>query len=345
LKRILYKGKIPVFPLNYNEQDSNFFYPHYEYKLLKPYLKKISFGFMLKNGTALDNLLNPIPESLPWRLWANSYNKKYWIGYILKAIIKADVGLKLNSKKIVVVFNNFSCNYFHWITEVLPKIMYLKHLDKNFCFLFPDTYKQDYQKATLKIMNVNVAYFSKSLIYFRGFNFFSGFSEYPGYYEPDSILAVRSMLIKNCLNPKAACDFVYVSRNKAARRKVINEDEIQVILLKYDFKIFYFEELSFFEIAEISRKAKVLVSIHGAALTNMIFMEKGSTIFELKKQNVIEDKCYFFLANTLEMKYYYQTCKSKNEEDSHIFADIYVDVQLFEKNIELIMSTIKLIKS
>lgn len=337
--RLVLNGKVLLLPENYDDNDRIYFEPHLNYNLLKPYIKTIRLGILLKSGTVLNWRLRPVKESLPWSLWASNYKITFWIGSILKALLSFNIKCKVG--KVAIVFNNFSNNYFHWITEVLPKMYYLYYVDNKTVFLLPENYNQDYQLSTLKILGANFAFFKEDIIFFKKVTLFSGFSEYPGYYEPKTLLPVRSLLIKNYLTSEVACDFVYVSRRKAARRKVLNEDEIQVILLNHNFKIFYLEELSFSQIVQLFRKAKVLISIHGAALTNMIFMEKGSIVFELMKEKVVVDKCYFFLANTLEMKYYYQTCKSKNEDESHVFADIYADAELFEKNIELIMSTVK----
>lgn len=336
-ERLLLNGGALSLPRNYNDNDKAFFEPHFNYKLLKPYVRIIRSGILLKNGTILNWSLKPVQESFPWISWGSNYNSGFWLVTLFKGLFT--LNFKFNIfKKVSVVFNVFSNNYFHWITEVLPKIHYLQNTCSDIVFLIPEDFDQDYQLSTLKICGANIIFFRENLVFFKDMLLFSGFSEFPGYYEPGSLFPVRLKILQAVTSKKSQNSLIYITRKNAHRRRASNEEEIRLILKRYDFEIYDFDNSSFNDIVEISRNAKVLVSIHGAALTNMLFMEKGSIVFELQKEHVVIDKCYYFLANALGIQYYYQTCQPLNPQESHVLTDIFVDIKLFEENIKLILN-------
>ena len=64
-------------------------------------------------------------------------------------------------------------------------------------------------------------------------------------------------------------------------------------LIELGFDIIQFEDFSFAEQVKIAFNSKVLVSLHGAGLTNMLFMDKGNYVVELRQENDQINNCYF----------------------------------------------------
>ena len=79
---------------------------------------------------------------------------------------------------------------------------------------------------------------------------------------------------------------IYLSRQKQNHRKIINEEEVQVVLQKYNFLTIYPEALSFADQVNLARKSNVLFGPQGSAFTLQIFMPKG-TVLEAFPQNRI----------------------------------------------------------
>ena len=67
---------------------------------------------------------------------------------------------------------------------------------------------------------------------------------------------------------------VWISRQKANKRKITNFDEIKPILEKYNFAVIEFEDFSFKDNISCAHNSEVIGGVHGAGLTNMIFMKK-----------------------------------------------------------------------
>jgi capsular polysaccharide biosynthesis protein len=134
---------------------------------------------------------------------------------------------------------------------------------------------------------------------------------------------------------------IYVSRKKSRRRKIENENEVIEILNKYNFTVIYNEDYSFFEQVAIYSQVKYLISIHGAGLTNMLFMQSPAAIFELhKKQTNTSDQhslIFWYMADALGLKYYHQICEPTDNDDDFFEADFIVDIELLKRNLKLMM--------
>ena len=133
---------------------------------------------------------------------------------------------------------------------------------------------------------------------------------------------------------------IYVTRAKAQKRKIINEAEVLLIMKALGFVVIYFEDYNLDEQISIMHHTKILVSMHGARLTNIMFCNSGVSVLELILKNQIMDKCFFNLANAMDLKYYYQFCESDNDLNDYHTADIFVDSNELEKNLHKIISKI-----
>jgi Glycosyltransferase 61 len=128
---------------------------------------------------------------------------------------------------------------------------------------------------------------------------------------------------------------IYVSRNLATRRHIKNEKEVIESLNLYGFEVFSFETLTFREQVKLLSQTKFLISLHGAALTNLLFMKDNSYVLEFKAEGDSQNLCYFSLASAMNVGYLYQFCKSDGRSVQD--ADIIVDIDLLKKNINSVL--------
>jgi len=73
---------------------------------------------------------------------------------------------------------------------------------------------------------------------------------------------------------------IYISRKKAGRRKVINEDEVLALLEKYGFQSVCPEDYTIGEQVSLFQNARAVVSSHGAGLANIAFCPRGTKVIE-----------------------------------------------------------------
>jgi capsular polysaccharide biosynthesis protein len=74
---------------------------------------------------------------------------------------------------------------------------------------------------------------------------------------------------------------IYVSRTEASYRKVTNEEQVMNLLEKYQVKKVIASELPVAEQIRVFASAKMIVSPHGANMTNVLFCQPGTKIIEL----------------------------------------------------------------
>ena len=97
---------------------------------------------------------------------------------------------------------------------------------------------------------------------------------------------------------------IYISRAKARRRKVINEAEVLKFLGKFGFKDVSLELMSIAEQALLFYSAKVVITPHGAGLTNLAFCSPKVKVIEIFSPNYV-NCCYWILSNWVGAEYYY----------------------------------------
>jgi capsular polysaccharide biosynthesis protein len=80
--------------------------------------------------------------------------------------------------------------------------------------------------------------------------------------------------------------------NYTSSRKVLNYDELKIVLDEFGFKSYELENLSFQKQVEIFSSADIVMGPHGAGLVNMIFSE-DPVVIELFPENKLKPHFYF----------------------------------------------------
>ena len=114
---------------------------------------------------------------------------------------------------------------------------------------------------------------------------------------------------KNGIGGKEAGKLIYISRNRSARRRIINEEALLPLLNTYGFETCYLEEMSLREQAECFANARMVVAPHGAGLVNLVWSRAGTVVLELYPE-FDHDPSFRLLAASLNLDYQYVICKS-----------------------------------
>jgi len=89
---------------------------------------------------------------------------------------------------------------------------------------------------------------------------------------------------------------VYIDRHRASERRVTNWSEVDL-----DYSLAQPETMPWVDQVGVFKDAKMIISAHGAGLTNMIYAPEGCHIVELFGSYV--NPCYFTIAKALGFKY------------------------------------------
>ena len=95
---------------------------------------------------------------------------------------------------------------------------------------------------------------------------------------------------------------LFVSRGNTRLRRLVNEAELMAALLDFDFEFFLPKSNDHGSQIEAFRSARIVVAVHGAALTNLLFCQPGALVIELFPSNHIKST-YCWLAMQLGLRY------------------------------------------
>lgn len=127
-------------------------------------------------------------------------------------------------------------------------------------------------------------------------------------------------------NETAPFPRIFVSRKRASRRRILNEEEVVAMLAKHEFSVVSFEELSPHAQAKLCSQAEWIVGLHGAGLTNMLFMPSGGSIIEIRQRGNASDNCYFSLASACNLRYGGLIADPVNENQDPHLGDVRVNL-------------------
>jgi capsular polysaccharide biosynthesis protein len=325
-------------PLNFDERDRQLF----EHEFVNPIpatsileLRDVRIspeGLLFKRGKILT-------ESFAFPFLFDEWKKRSVVKFLIR---NYSLRTRRLEQSAVWIVDDWSSGYFHWLADALSRLVLMRDHLRDKILLLPFQYQQfDYVQASLKAFAVqNVRFINANEVLRCNRLFFPTPVAPSGHFREEIIQAVRNQLVGQYgLNdgtlPEAR---IYISREKAPKRKIVNEPEVVEVLRSHRFEVIHAEDLSFADQVRIVSQARYLVSNHGAGLTNMLFMAAGKSVLELRHRADRINNCYFTLASALNLNYFYQTCDSiKPNEDAHT-ADLVVDPAELEKNLTRMLS-------
>jgi hypothetical protein len=261
------------------------------------------------------------------------FRADYGWRYILKQYL-FNKRVVLPANKTYILFYDFwsSANYYHWLVDAMPRLLSVTDLlaQESYSLLLP----QNCPKYILQ----SLSYFNiKNITYIKIGQFLQAENLLLPYYlagsghiHPTKVFEVKQYFIAN-KSIQTNSERIYVSRSRQKARRVINENEVIDVVKSLGFKVVYFEDYSFNEQVLIGLNTKIMISSHGANLTNLMFMPEKSKVLELIRFDK-PNFCYWALSYTVNVDYYYQLCKVIGND--HLF----VDIERFKLNLQLILN-------
>jgi hypothetical protein len=116
---------------------------------------------------------------------------------------------------------------------------------------------------------------------------------------------------------------VFISRLRAARRRLLNEEEIWLLLEPLGFERVTMEEMTFAAQVKLMQETAVLVAPHGAGLTNMMFCHPHTHVVEMADLGFPNPNFYALAA---AMGHNYWLVRAESRGDVHpLEKDLWVD--------------------
>ena len=237
-------------------------------------------------------------------------------------------------------------NYYHWLTETVLRLWVAKEKGEKYVILLPLSFKSiQFVQQSLEALDLaDVQYVKEGILRVKNLTLVEN-KPYCNHYFPSLSKQIGTFFSEYVKDKKVRIpdigDRIFISREKADRRKLVNENEVVQALSAYQFKSVAIEDLDFFQEVAILSKSKYLIGMHGAGLTNMMFMPQGSRVLELHREvysySDLHSDVYWKLASALGHKYYYQFCEPANKKEDFFTADYHVDLKKLKANVELLL--------
>ncbi len=237
----------------------------------------------------------------------------------------------------LLIHDGWTQNYYHWITQALPRLILAQQTNKPFILLLPEDHQSEFHIASLKLLNVESwQTLERKEQYYTIQNLWYAPRDIQiGDYNDDLITTLRNKLISAPIT--GTTRKLFIRRVSQDKRRILNEADVLQTFLSFGFEVVEFERLSFTEQLALVRETIVLAGVHGAGLTNMIFMPSHSVVFELTTKVNGENYYYYSLSNALSHKYYYQACDTDLAGEVQD-ANLIVDIQTLQDNLTLMLS-------
>lgn len=107
---------------------------------------------------------------------------------------------------------------------------------------------------------------------------------------------------------------LYLSR--AGRRRVLNEGPVRALMQSYGFEIMEDEPRSISAQIELFREAAVVVTPHGAGLTNLLWCEPGTKVLEFCYDGY-RPNYFYYLCTALNLEYQFLVDYSTGPSNNH----------------------------
>lgn len=277
-----------------------------------------------------------------WRMSNFWYKHKLSLFYrnLMNAALNRDeIKYDIISKASWVV-DQKSWKYMHWFSDAMQRIQHLeKFLNEYPVIIFRHYENYEYIKYTLKRLEIPHIVLERENYYLVKELLISSHVAPSGNYHEILINNVSSRLKENIeVRNSQPSENIWISRQKATIRKVVNNKELQKILKKYDFREIILEDLSFEEQVNILSRAKILAGIQGAGLTNILFMKEETSLLEVRSVEDASNNCYFSLASALNIKYFYSDAFVNQDKGGSHSGNYEIDINDLEKSIISILN-------
>ncbi len=228
-------------------------------------------------------------------------------GRLFVPYLEASPPVSLKGRSFLAVVEG-SPIYTHWMLDTLPRLLLTREaegsLDGYDHFLFA-TVRSKFHKAALEALGVDLSRVvtrdkAGELFATEAFTYISNprrdFAAHDRIYD-----SVVGLFLEN-FSPRPQSRRLYISRNKATRRRILNEDALLPVLERHGFETLYLEDMSIREAAESFRAASHVLAPHGAGLANLIFAQPGTRVMEMHGAHLSRE--YWVIANQRRLAYF-----------------------------------------
>lgn len=253
-------------------------------------------------------LTSNLNENLTFDKW---YNKRK----------RLPISIEFQKESVLSLIQIWNNVFQHITFDTLPKLDFIQKVldyDKECKIMVMNNLQKDLLNTYLKIED------NKFIVRDKNVNYFVKRGYYINCYNSNNLITkmgdfgynlLSNYFIKNNIysynHSNELKYLIYISRYGNKKRSINKENEeiIRNNLKKISDKhnLIYFETnnpQNNDKFKNIFSLCKILITVHGGALGNIIYLNKNSKVLEIIPRNkLIERPCFYFLSNSLNLKY------------------------------------------
>ena len=334
------KEKINVevgLPINLKEQHTTVFEYHASYSVSPLCTNNIRHATVSPSGIVSKYGLLVLDS-------VSAYPKQqliYWVTIAYQHITKKVK--KTQDNEIYLIIHNPWCpGYFAWLGQAIHRLWGIRDKLSNYVLLLPKKHKkfintlEPFNFKSIQLFDSNCLVKVNKLVLPKN-------PPFGGEFIPETLAGIRDLYASYWSKHKVGRvekeEYIYISRDKAHYRKVVNEDEVMNILSMYGFKKIYLEDYDFWSQVSLLQEAKIVIGIHGAGFTNLHFMRSGGAMLEFVSDRALTKPnfrpSFYRLASLSGIQYLYQACNEKNSKGNPYDTDLVVDITALKEHLAL----------
>ncbi len=176
-------------------------------------------------------------------------------------------------------------NYYHWLLFLIARL----HPDFFFGIdtIITSQPTTEFQRTGLEVLlkkydlkavyiRDNVSLHVGELTFAQQFGT-AGLDPHPVFME--TFRDLKAALVSSA---SPASELIYISRSDASERKLVNEHEVETLVAEHGFQVVSLQGRSLNEQAALLHGARVVISPHGAGMTNIVFCQPNAKILEFQ---------------------------------------------------------------
>jgi capsular polysaccharide biosynthesis protein len=174
-------------------------------------------------------------------------------------------------------------NYYHWLIDYLPRLLLIKDFIPPDAVILVDEAMPGYQLESLARIGIDPSRLmpipkdGAVQVYELLLSNLMASTTVPHPKVPDLLRSTYAIAFK----PTKKGRRIYLSRRDATWRRLVNEEAIERLMREHGFEVLVPGEMSFAEQVSACASADVIVSVHGAALANVVFARPGTLVIEI----------------------------------------------------------------
>lgn len=237
------------------------------------------------------------------------------------------------SKFAVYPYPSFGVGYFHWFADWLPIIQLARNSfpECNTLVLPQRAKKFEFVRRSLENFGFNIFWSCRSRHIKVSDLCVIGPVAQSGNYRSELFRQMLSTVKKSFVNLPVDISFtshiIYISRRDAPRRFLVNEDDVTSLILSFGGRVATLEGMTLQEQYLLFSSCSLLIGLHGAGLTNMIWMPPHASVLEIRNDGDSSNNCYFSMASVLNLRYFYSLATCTNYSSTTYTANLVADIE------------------